>query len=87
MGTLKARFGDPAMIAKAFRDKLELWPNIGPNYGTALRKLADFLAQCEAASKTVSSLSILNDERENQKIFCNHPGHVKQRWVRNVDEY
>ena len=87
MGTLEERFGVPAIIARAFRNKLELWPNMGPNDGTALRKLADFLAQCEAAYMTVSSLSILNDERENQNIFRKLPGDVKHRWVRNVAEY
>ena len=35
---LEQRYGDPFVIANAFRDKLEEWPKIPPKDGLALRK-------------------------------------------------
>ena len=69
MATLERRFGDSFVIANAFRDKFESWPEISGRDGTAFRKLADFMAQCAAVMENIESLHILNDKRENQKTL------------------
>ena len=46
---LDERFGDQFVITNAFRDKLDKWPRIGAKDGLALRRLSDFLRQCESA--------------------------------------
>ena len=87
LSTLERRFGDSFVIANAFRDKLESWPKISGRDGTAFRKLADFMAQCEAVMGSIESLKILNDERENQKILLKLPDWVVARWGRQVVEW
>ena len=87
MATLERRFGDSFVIANAFRDKLEAWPKISGRDGTAFRKLADFMAQCEAVMGNIESLHILNDERENQKILLKLPDWVVARWGRQVVDW
>ena len=52
---LDERFGDPFIVANAFRDKLDAWPDIAPRDGSALRKFADFLRQCNTAMQTTES--------------------------------
>jgi hypothetical protein len=82
---LQKRFGDPFIIASAFRDKLETWPKLHPRDGLALRNLADFLRQCfTAMSITSSQLSVLNDQRENRKILDKLPDWLVNQWNRKV---
>ena len=73
---LQKRYGDPFVVANAFRDKLEAWPKIANRDGLALRKLSDFLRQCDTAMRTIDSLKILNDERENKKLLMKLPDWV-----------
>ena len=84
---LDERFGDPFIVANAFRDKLDAWPNIAPRDGSALRKFADFLRQCNTAMQTTESLNILNDSRENRKLLCKLPDWLVTRWSRIVAEW
>ena len=79
---LEQRYGDPFVIANAFRDKLEEWPKIPPKDGLALRKFSDFLKQCEKAMETTGSLSILDDSRENRKLLTKLPDWLVARWAR-----
>ena len=58
--TLEKRFGHPAVVADAFRKKLENWPRIPPRDGYALREFADFLKTCELAMQSVEDLETLN---------------------------
>ena len=81
---LDARFGDPFVVANAFRDKLEKWPKVAPRDGLALRKLADFLRQCTSAMKFMDCLNVLNDHRENRKILMKLPDWLVNRWARSV---
>ena len=84
---LEERFGDPFIVANAFRDKLDAWPNIAPRDGSALRKFADFLRQCNTAMQTTESLNKLNDSRENRKLLCKLPDWLVTRWSRIVAEW
>ena len=84
---LDDRFGDPFIVANAFRDKLDAWPNITERDGSALRKFADFLRQCNTAMQTTKSLNILNDSRENKKLLCKLPDWLVTRWSRIVVEW
>ena len=84
---LEERYGNPSSVANAFRDKIDNWPKIPTRDGTALRKLSDFLQQCLLAMKFNTSLSILDDERENQKILLKMPDWFLSRWVRVVSEW
>ena len=85
--TLDKRYGDPFIIANAFRDKLERWPRILPKDGTGLRKFADFLQQCQIAMQTTKSLSVLDDERENRKLLAKLPDWIVSRWGRTATKW
>ena len=85
--TLDKRYGDPFIIANAFRDKLERWPRILPKDGIGLRKLADFLRQCQIAMQTTKSLSVLDDERENRKLLAKLPDWIVSRWGRTATKW
>ncbi|XP_022102427.1 uncharacterized protein LOC110985605 [Acanthaster planci] len=84
---LQKRYGDPFVIANAFRDKLDTWPKIAPRDGKGLRNLADFLRQCESAMKTNENLNILNDDRENRKLLAKLPDWLVPRWGRKAQEW
>lgn len=83
---LEERYGSPFVIAKAFRDKLDSWPKIGPKDSCELREFADFLRSCEAATPQIKSLEILSDCNENQKIISRLPDWLTSRWNRRVVE-
>ena len=81
---LQHRYGDPFVVASAFRDKLDSWPKIASRDGIGLRQFADFLRQCETAMETIGSLQILNDDRENKKLLTKIPEWLITRWGRKV---
>ena len=81
---LDERFGDPFVIANAFRDKLDRWPKIASRDGTALRKFADFLKQCTTAMGYMRCLDVLNDDRENRKLLGKLPDWLATGWSRYV---
>ena len=80
------RYGNPFTVAKAFREKLHLWPKISSKDSSGLREFADFLKGCESAMSHVKGLEILNDCHENQKILCKLPDWLTSRWNRKVVE-
>lgn len=47
------RFGNPFLIADAYRKRINEWPRIQPNDGTTLRKYSDFLLHCQTAAKEI----------------------------------
>ena len=83
---LDERYGNPFTVAKAFREKLHLWPKISSKDSSGLREFADFLKGCESAMSHVKGLEILNDCHENQKILCKLPDWLTSRWNRKVVE-
>ena len=84
---LQQRYGDSFTLANAYRDKLEAWPKIQGNDPKALRRYSDFLRQCLAAKESISSLSVLDDDRENHKLLTKLPDWLTIRWARKVAEY
>ena len=66
---LEERYGNPFVVAKAFRDKLNSWPKIGPKDSVELREFSDFLRGCQSAMSLVISLEVLNNCSENQKML------------------
>ena len=67
-GTLERRFGHPAVVAEAFRKRLENWPRISPRDGIALRDFADFLKTCELAMRSIEDLETLNKQHDNKQL-------------------
>ncbi|XP_060575232.1 uncharacterized protein LOC132732747 [Ruditapes philippinarum] len=84
---LEERYGDPFILANAFRDKLERWPKVAARDGQGLRRFSDFLRQCETAMRSISSLSCLDDDRENRKLLVKLPEWVVTRWNRSVVQW
>ena len=84
---LTDRFGNPFIVADAYRKKLNCWPRILPNDGQGLRKFSDFLQHCNTAMNTIQFLNVLNDPDENQRMVKKLPSHVALRWNRVVDEW
>ncbi|XP_071486763.1 uncharacterized protein [Diadema antillarum] len=84
---LEQRYGDHFVVSNAYRDKLDSWPKIGARDATGLRRLGDFLKQCDTASKYVPHLSHLDDERENRKLLMKLPDWLVVKWSRKVVEW
>ena len=85
---LNERYGEPFVIAKAFRDKLHAWPvKIGSRESADLRKFVDFLRSCKSAMAYNESLNILNDGIENQKLTAKLPDWLSTRWNRKATQY
>ncbi len=84
---LQERYGNDFAVAGAFRDKLESWPRLQPCDSAGLRKLSDFLLQYDSAMSSISSLRILNDERENRNILSKLPEWITLRWARQVTDH
>ncbi|XP_014680047.1 PREDICTED: uncharacterized protein LOC106819996, partial [Priapulus caudatus] len=81
---LDERYGNKFLVSEAFRTKLSSWPKINGGDGKGLRKLADFLRQCSLAMDHISTLKILDDCHENQRILCKLPDWLTRRWGRIV---
>lgn len=64
---LDERYGQPFVIAKAFRDKWYAWPCIASRDSVALRQYVDFLRSCECAMSLNKNLQALNDPVEKSK--------------------
>ena len=62
---LSDRFGNPYLVANAYKKKIKEWPNVPPNDGIGLHKFSDFLVHCQAAMKEIHYLQALNDPEEN----------------------
>ena len=84
---LDERFGDPFIIAKAYRDKLYNWPKITQKDGVELRKFVDFLRSCESAIAHNTHLRILDDSMENQKLASKLPDWLITGWNRAATTY
>ncbi|XP_067332746.1 uncharacterized protein [Channa argus] len=83
---LEERYGSSFVIAKAFRDKLALWPKIGHKDCFELREFVDFLRGCCTAMSQIKGLEILNDCGENQRILNKLPDWLVARWNRKAVE-
>ncbi len=72
------------MVGTSFRRKLDEWKPIPPNDEIGLRKIANFLVQCETAMNRVSGLGVLDNVQENQKMLSKLPKWLTTRWARVV---
>ena len=84
---LERRFGHPAVVADAFRKRLEGWPKIPPKDGSALREFADFLKTCELAMRCVEDLETLNKQHDNKQLLKVLPGWALPKWGVRVRDY
>ena len=84
---LSDRFGNPFLVANAYRKKINDWPTILPNDGINLRKFSDFLCNCQTAVKEIHYLTALNDPEENHKMIRKLPRYICDRWGREVDHW
>ncbi|KAJ8375829.1 hypothetical protein SKAU_G00064090 [Synaphobranchus kaupii] len=82
---LEERYGNPFLIAKAFRDKLDAWPRVSSKGSVELQELADFLRSCEAAMTQIRGLEVLNDCTRTRKSLLNFDW-LTSRWNRKVIE-
>ncbi|XP_068136058.1 uncharacterized protein [Hyperolius riggenbachi] len=81
---LNARYGHPFVVQRAFRERLNSWPQIGSKEYVRLREYGDFLQACSNAIPHVKGLQVLNDCEENQKMLLKLPDWVTSRWNRHV---
>ena len=84
---LDDRFGNPFVIAKSYRDKIQSWPKVTAKDSKELREFADFLSSVESAIPYVQGLQVLNDCVENQRIAAKLPDWLSARWNRRVTEF
>ena len=84
---LSDRFGNPFVVADAYRRRINEWPKILPNDGASLRKFSDFLIHCQTATKTIKYLKVLDDPDENQRMVRKLPRYLIDRWSREVDRW
>nr|BDT62739.1 MAG: hypothetical protein [Metapenaeus ensis nimavirus] len=83
---LKQRYGDVFTIAQAYRKKLDEWPKVSINNGSALMKFSDYLQNCKTAMNSIPYLSTLNDPSENQKMLYKLPNPIVERWNKLVNK-
>ena len=84
---LNDRYGQPFVIAKAFRDKLHAWPKVASGESADFRKFVDFLRSCQSAMSNNESLHVLNDGIENLKLAAKLPDWLSPTWNRRATQY
>lgn len=82
--TLDDRFGNPFIIGKAYRDKIQSWHKISSRDSKDLREFADFLTSVTTAMSHTQGLQTLNDCVEIQKIAAKLPDWLSSRWNRTA---
>ena len=84
---LEERFGNPFVLANAYRLKLDNWRVIHGTDHNGLREFSDYLRQCRVAIKSIPSLSVLNDCHENRKLQEKIPAWLRQKWAKIVAKH
>ncbi|XP_070203690.1 uncharacterized protein [Littorina saxatilis] len=82
---LKDRFGEDYTISESLKEKLESWPEIKSNDCTALTSFTDYLRQCQAMSKKIRGLSILDDPSYINRLVQKMPRPLMHTWSRKVE--
>ncbi|KAL8567770.1 hypothetical protein ACOMHN_009078 [Nucella lapillus] len=83
---LESRVGEDYCIAESLKSKLESWPEVKPNDCAALTNFADYLQQCQAMSKKINGLGILNDPSYINKLILKIPRPLAHAWSRKVEK-
>lgn len=78
------RFGDPFIVAEAYKSKLKGWEKITASDDFGLRHLSDYLGKCLSAKRYLPGLSILDDTSINQQILSILPDHIISMWNSKV---
>jgi len=81
---LKKEFGRPYVLARAYIDKIEKWPNIKTNDGDALSRLTIFLTKCKGSMASLRHLQQLNTDLYLQKIVAKLPHAIQREWCKYV---
>ncbi|RXN31349.1 hypothetical protein ROHU_017013 [Labeo rohita] len=84
---LEDRFGNPFVVGKSYRDKIQSWHKIATKDNKDLREFVDFLSSVESAMPYVQGLQALNDCVENQRISAKLPEWLSSRWNRAVTKF
>ena len=84
---LEQRYGDPYIVASAYRKKLETYPKVSPKDGQALRKYSDFLRQCLATMQSMEELRVPNDPHQNKEMCSKLPDWLRRNWARKVNDH
>ena len=61
------RYGNPFLVADAYKKKISDLPKVSRNDSSGLRKFSDFLNQTLSAKRSTTLLNVLNDPTENRK--------------------
>ena len=83
---LDERFGNPVLVAEAYKSKLRNWSSIKDGDSLALRTFSDFLIRCKEAVKTVGSLNELGSSQTLTKISAKLPSYSGTKWCRQAYE-
>ncbi len=84
---LEDRFGNPFVVGKSYRDKIQSWHKVATKDTKDLREFVDFLSSVESAMPYVQGLQALNDCVENQRISAKLPEWLSSRWNRAVTKF
>ncbi|KAG1925738.1 hypothetical protein F2P79_025333 [Pimephales promelas] len=84
---LDDRFGNPFVVGKSYRDKIQSWHKIATKDSKDLQEFVDFLSSVESAMPYVQGLQALNDCVENQRISAKLPDWLSSRWNRAVTKF
>ncbi|KAG1929509.1 hypothetical protein F2P79_022940 [Pimephales promelas] len=84
---LDDRFGNPFVVGKSYRDKIQSWHKIATKDSKDLQEFVDFLSSVESAMPYVQGLQALNDCVENQRISAKLPDWLISRWNRAVTKF
>ncbi|XP_026063117.1 uncharacterized protein LOC113046489 [Carassius auratus] len=84
---LDDRFGNPFVVGKSYRDKIQSWHKIATKDSKDLQEFVDFLSSVESAMPYVQGLQALNDCVENKRILAKLPDWLSSRWNRAVTKF
>ena len=74
-------------VGAAYRQKIESWPKIPANDVSGLRRVSNFLVQCEKAVNKIGSHEILNDDQENRKLVTKLLKWAIDCWSRVIHQF
>ncbi|PIK34363.1 hypothetical protein BSL78_28811 [Apostichopus japonicus] len=77
---LQRRYGDPEIIANTYVKRVLNWPSIRADDPKALDELAVFLKECEAATRCVGGLGVLEFSENLKHILQKLPFYMHDRW-------
>ncbi len=83
---LEDRFGNPYVVGKSYRDKIQSQHKVTTK-DNIIREFVDFLSSVESAMPYVQGLQVLNVCVENQRISAKLPEWLSSHWNRAVTKF